>query len=338
MIARPATRTRNCRVLPSRTRTEPVAQPSNRYIKRIHSDYTRQCYIASESAYNLATPGDDAGRCLLRPSARGSLRHAQAGKRVARKTGFPKPGDVKPWLEQQDAYTLHRPVRKRFPRKPCSVDKIMDVWEFDLVDVQALSRHNDVIKYLLTVIDVFSKFLHMVPLKSKSGKVVSAAFQSVLKDPRYLKPFKRRPVWVRTDKWKEFLNASFQKVLKRKGIQIQVCRNPDIKCSIVERVQRTVRDKLYKYFTHKNTYRYVDVLSEFVAGYNATGHGSTGMAPANVTDCDILALWKRMQKKPVKVRVKIARYTVGQHVGISKEKAKFAKSAEKISVRRSFEL
>ena len=52
----------------------------------------------------------------------------------------------------------------------------------DLVDVQALSRHNDGVKYLLTVIDVFSKFLHMVSLKSKSGKDVSAAFQSVLED------------------------------------------------------------------------------------------------------------------------------------------------------------
>jgi len=59
----------------------------------------------------------------------------------------------------------------------------MEVWECDLVDVQALSRHNDGVKYLLTVIDVFSKFLHMVPLKSKSGTDVSAAFQSVLKDP-----------------------------------------------------------------------------------------------------------------------------------------------------------
>jgi len=97
-------------------------------------------------------------------------------KRVAKKTGVTKPGQVKPWLEQQDAYTLHRPVRKRFPRNHYSFDNIMDVWECDRIDVQALSRHNDGVKYLLTVIDVFSKFLHMVPLKSKTGKDVSAAF------------------------------------------------------------------------------------------------------------------------------------------------------------------
>jgi len=104
-------------------------------------------------------------------------------RRVAKKTGVAKPGEVKPWFERQDAYTLHRPVRKRFPRHPYSVDNIMDVWKCDLVDVQVLSRHNDGVKYLLTVIDVFSNFLHMVPLKSISGKDVSAAFQSGPKSP-----------------------------------------------------------------------------------------------------------------------------------------------------------
>ena len=97
-------------------------------------------------------------------------------KRVAKKTGVAKPGEVKPWLEEQDAYTLHRPVRKRFPRNLYSVDNIMDVCECDLINVQAFSRHNDDVKYLLTAIDVFSKFLHMFPLKSKSGKDVSAGF------------------------------------------------------------------------------------------------------------------------------------------------------------------
>jgi hypothetical protein len=153
---------------------------------------------------------------------------------------------------------------------------------------------------------------------------------SVLEDPRYLKLFKRCPVWVRTDKGKEFFNASFQKLLKREGIQFQVCRKPDIKCSIVELVQRTVRDKLYRYFTHKNTYRYVDVRSDFVIGYNATVHGSTGMVPSKVTKSDILALWKRMQRNRGKVPIKKARYSVGQHVRISQP--------NKISVQRSSEL
>jgi len=165
------------------------------------------------------------------------------------------------------------------------------------VDVQALSKHNDGHKYLLTVIDVFSKFLHIVLLNSKTGKDVSSAIRSVLQDVKYSKHFKRRPVWVRTHKGKEFLNSTFPNLIKHEGIQFEVCRNPDIKCSIAERAQSTIRDKLYKFFTYKNTYRYIDVLQDFVVGYNAAVHSSTVMAPASVTDSDVLAIWKRMQNK-----------------------------------------
>jgi len=127
-------------------------------------------------------------------------------------------------------------------------------------------------------------------------------------------------------------------LLKLEVFQFQVCKNPDIKCSVVERAQRTIRDKLYKYFTYKNTYRYIDVLQNFVAGYNAAFHISTGMAPASVTDSDVLAIWKRMKNKQGKVRIKKAKYSVGQHVRISNEKMKFAKVQSKISVQKFFVL
>jgi len=76
-----------------------------------------------------------------------------------------EPGTVKTWLEQQDAYTLHKPIRKRFPRNPYSVNNILELWEADLVNVQVLAKHNDGHRYLLTVIDVFTKYLHIVTLK-----------------------------------------------------------------------------------------------------------------------------------------------------------------------------
>ena len=59
------------------------------------------------------------------------------------------------WLIKQDAYTFHKPVRKRFLRNPYTVNNIYDVFEIDLVDVQSLAKYNDKIKYLLNVIDVF---------------------------------------------------------------------------------------------------------------------------------------------------------------------------------------
>jgi len=62
---------------------------------------------------------------------------------------------LKAWLEKQDAYTLHRPVKKRFARNPYSVNNVMDVWECDLVDVRALGKYNDKYVYILSVIHVF---------------------------------------------------------------------------------------------------------------------------------------------------------------------------------------
>ena len=196
------------------------------------------------------------------------------------------------------------------------------------MDVQSFAKHNDDHRYLLTVIDVFSKFLHIVPLKSKTGNAVSLAFEKVLNDDRYMKPLKRRPIWIRTDKGKDFLGSIFQKLLKQEGILFQVCKNPDVKCLCIERAHRRIRDKLYKFFTYKNSCRYLDVLADYVKGYNATVHSSTGMAPASVTDSDVLTIWKILQKKRSRVLVIKAKYSVGQHVRISKEKAKFANSAE----------
>jgi len=112
------------------------------------------------------------------------FRQQKLQKAVEQSTGKQKQKtDIKSWLLKQHAYTLHRAVRKRFPRNPYTVNNINDVWESDLVDVQGHSKCNDGIKYLLTVIDVFSKFLHIVPLKSKTGNAVTSAFQTILKDP-----------------------------------------------------------------------------------------------------------------------------------------------------------
>ena len=125
---------------------------------------------------------------------------------------------------------------------------------------------------------------------------VTSAFKSILENPKYSKPIQRQPIWVRTDKGKEFLNQDFQDMLKYKGIQFQVCLNPDVKCSIVTRARRTVRDKIYIYFTYSNSNRYIDVLQKFVDAYNDTVHSATGMAPSRVTDSDVLTIWQRMKK------------------------------------------
>ena len=95
--------------------------------------------------------------------------------------------------------------------------------------------------------------MRIVPLLSNMGKAVTTAFQSIFKDQKYSQPIRRCPVWARTDKEKEFLNRSFQDMLRREGIQFQFCKTPDVKCSVIERAHRTSRDKLCKFITYKNT-------------------------------------------------------------------------------------
>ena len=69
-------------------------------------------------------------------------------------------------------------------------------------------------------------------------------------------------------------------MLHAEGFQFQVSRNPDVKCAVVEPVHRTITDRLFKYFTFSNPYRYIDVLPKFVKAYNHTVHTTNGMAPS----------------------------------------------------------
>jgi len=116
------------------------------------------------------------------------------------------------------------------------------VSECDLLDVQSYAKYNDNFRYILFFIDVFSKYLYLIPVKTKSGPAFTAAFRSVFDDKPILPS--RRPVCVRTDKGKDFLNKDFQDMLREESIQFQVCRNPDVKCAVVELAQRTIRDRV----------------------------------------------------------------------------------------------
>ena len=74
---------------------------------------------------------------------------------------------VKTWLQSRDTYTLHKPVRYNFPRNRVIVTRIDDQWQADLVNISSLARFNKGYKFLLTCIDVFSKFAWVIPLKNK---------------------------------------------------------------------------------------------------------------------------------------------------------------------------
>ena len=91
------------------------------------------------------------------------------------------------------------------------------------------------------------------------------------------------PVYLQTDKGKEFITQSMQKFFKENNIRFWITSNLDIKAAIVERFNRTLKERMWRYFTHKSLRRYIDVLQDIVFAYNHTRHSSTRMQPAIIT-------------------------------------------------------
>lgn len=222
---------------------------------------------------------------------------------------------VTEFLAKQDAYTLHKPRRIRFPRRKTYSKGIADLFQIDLVDVTNLSPFNDGMRYLLTCIDVFSKRAWVVPVRTKSGRDVADAFEKILAE--------QRCNLVQSDKGGEFLNSTFQSMLKRYGIKFYTSENEDLKAAVVERFNRTFKTKMYRYFTHKNTRRYIDVLDDLLYSYNNSYHRSIGMTPTevNTSNEDIV----RARLYPLKPKSYKWKYDVGDRVRISMSRQPFRK-------------
>ena len=134
--------------------------------------------------------------------------------------------------------------------------------------MQGLARQNDGMRYLLTVIDVFSKFAWVEQVKTKQAPVVTDAFRKVLEVAAT-----RRPRRLQTDKSKEFFNASFANLIRNHGIQ-HFASNSDQKAAVVERVNRSIKTRLWTYMSDKGTVRWVDVFQKLIVSYNHSYHRS----------------------------------------------------------------
>lgn len=182
---------------------------------------------------------------------------------------------VKEWLSSQKAYTLHKPKRINFQRNHVVAIGVDHTWQADLCDMQAFKKSNDGYGYILTVIDVLSKYAFAIPIKTKHGSLVADSFEEIF-NYRY-------PANIQTDQGTEFLNSDVQKLFKKFNINHYTTKGGGVKCSVVERFNRTLKTRMFKYFSWKGKHRFLDVLSNLVKSYNHTGHRSTGFAPVNIT-------------------------------------------------------
>jgi hypothetical protein len=158
------------------------------------------------------------------------------------------------------------------------VSVIDEQWQADLADMSDVRAQNDGYRYLLVVIDCFSKYAWALPQKTKDAKATATTFEALLAQAA-----PRQPINLQTDKGKEFCNGVFKSMLERHKIHHFTTHNEEIKAAIVERLNRTLKARLYRYFTHAHSERYLEVLPAILTSYNGAYHRSIGMAPKEVT-------------------------------------------------------
>ena len=242
----------------------------------------------------------------------------QALSRQAKAKGYKIPlREIKQWLKEQDTYTLHKPIHRQFQRQRTRVTDIDEQWQLDLADVSGLKKQNDGFTFLLCAIDVLSKYAWVVPLRQKTGKEMIRGLKQIFKEDG------RRPVRIQSDQGREFTNKEFLSAFK--DIHFFTTRNTDTKASIVERFQRTLKARMWRYFTRNKTRRYVDILPDLVYNYNHSFHRSIQRSPAEVNSTNVLPVWKTLYGPQIPSKAKKPKFKVGDLVRISKAKKTFEK-------------
>ena len=211
------------------------------------------------------------------------------------------------------AEELHKPIITKFPKRRVVVNGIDKIWAADLIDMQQLSRYNNNYKYLLTVIDIFSKYGWIVPLKNKTGECVASAFKEIFKS--------RKPEKLWVDKGKEFYNKHVKQL-----VDIYSTENEE-KSSVVERWNRTMKKDLYKYFSANSTNKYIDILDQLVAKYNNTKHSSIKMTPVEASKKENeIRVWRNLNPDHDKLQPRLnPKFNVGDKVRIIRKKSIFDK-------------
>ena len=223
---------------------------------------------------------------------------------------------------QQLAEELHKPIIKKLKKRKIHAAFKDNIWGADLADMQLLSRYNKGIRFLLCVIDIFSKYAWVVPLKDKKGVSIVTAFQSILKQSN------RKPNKIWVGKGSEFYNAFLKKWLQDNDIVMYSTHNEG-KSVVAERFIRTLKSKIYKDMTSISKNVYIDKLDDIVDEYNNTYqyHTTIKVKPINVKDNTYVNTDKEINNKDPK-------FKVGDHARISKYKTFFLKATPQIGLKK----
>lgn len=225
----------------------------------------------------------------------------------------------KKWLSQQMAYSLHKPARKKFPTRKYYSSGLNHVWQMDLMEMIPYARINKGYKYILTCVDVFSRFARALPTKSKKGDEIASVITTMFKKQQV-------PRKIQTDLGKEFYNTHVQKLFKSRNVE-HYSVHSQFKAAICERFNRTLREKMSRYFTHSGKKVWYDVLQKLIDSYNNSSHrGIFKMTPASITKENEMEVWERKQQGNSKVKTTTVKYKLLNYVRVSRTKGPFLKN------------
>jgi len=223
------------------------------------------------------------------------------------------------FLRHNVNHSLHRRiVRKTFPRRRIITQYPFQIFQADLVEYRKYRLYNKGFSFILVIIDCFSKMVYAVPIKLKNSDYMSDGIDKIFsKLPRI-------PNSIITDQGLEFYNSKVQQVFENYGVNHY--STPTItkwKASMVERVNRTLKTRLEKYFDYTKSKNWIDFLPQLISNYNSTPHRTIGIPPDQVTDKNSLAIYKRVfGDTNLKA---VPRLSVGDKVRILKDKEIFEK-------------
>lgn len=215
---------------------------------------------------------------------------------------------------------LHRQARRNFLRRSTLMRGIDDTLQADLVEMIPYEKQNKGMKYILTVINIFSKKGYARPVKNKSGPEVTKAMESILKSLGH-------PIHnLHVDNGKEFYNKPMKKLLASHNIHMYSTFTTK-KAAICERFNRTLKNKMWKEFSYRGSFKWIDILQSLICEYNNTKHRTIKMKPNDVKYTDesyLLDTVYRLNEQS-KIPKKKSKFKLGDFVRISKYKHVFSK-------------
>ena len=167
-------------------------------------------------------------------------------------------------------------LTRNFSKRSAISNGIDEIWAVDMVDMQKFSEWKKGVKYLVMVIDLFSKYGWIKPLRDKRSETVSKAFDEMFETS------KRKPKILWSDKGSEFISKHFKEFLKKKDIKLYHTENEE-KSNVVERWNKTIKNKMWKMFSANNNTVYWDKIDKLVEDYNKTRHSSIKMKPVDAS-------------------------------------------------------